>query len=166
VSNTSGGFRGYIASRPVRGTPFPQRVQNLVVRNHATRYALQYKLSLAEYAMPDCYMMLQTLLDELPRLDGVIVFSMFMLPSRPPARSALYTRVIDAGVELHAALEDLVLRTREDIALFEDTIAVAAALRLAPLRGCFTKTGPPNRRHDPFLAALRTALDPLDTLGN
>lgn len=158
MSNSRSGFRGYIASRPVRGTRFPQRVQNLIVRNHAARYALPYKLSLAEYSMPRSYMMLELLLDELPRLDGIIVFSMFMLPSRRTARAAFYARVLDAGAELHAALEDLVVRSPEDIEPFEDTINVAAALRLAPLRGCFAKDEASDQPHNPFVAALTAAL--------
>jgi sporadic carbohydrate cluster protein (TIGR04323 family) len=148
------GFRGYISSRPVRGTPFPQRVQNLVVRTYAARHDLRYKLSLVEYVMPGCFMMLHSLLDELPKLDGVILFSMFMLPSGRREREKLYTRLLEHGAHLHAALEDVVVRTRTDIPLFEDTIQVAQTLRLTPLKGRFLKAGAPYSRSDPFVATL------------
>ena len=149
-----GGFRGYIASRPVRGVQFPQRVQNLIVRTHATRHGLTYKLSLAEYAMPECFMVLQTLLTELPKLDGVLLFSMFMLPQRRCERESIYARVLASKAELHASLEDVAIRTGADVALFEDTIQVAQALRRAPLQGRFAKSGRPYDASDRFAATL------------
>ena len=54
------GYRGYIASRPVRGLAQPQHVQNLVVRDYASRAKLPYLLSATEYAMPGCYMVLES----------------------------------------------------------------------------------------------------------
>jgi sporadic carbohydrate cluster protein (TIGR04323 family) len=158
MSDEYGGFRGYMASRAVRGTHFPQRVQNLVIRSHATRHGLPFKLSLVEYAMPGSYMMLRTLLDELPRLDGIIIFSMFMLPQRSAVRADVYAGVLGAGVQLHAALEDVIIRYSTDVPLFEDTLAVAAALRSAPMRGRYTKTGGLSDPGDPFLKAITTAL--------
>ena len=76
----AGGFRGYIASRPILGNRTAQHVQNLVIRDYAQRHNLLFKLSATEYAMAGCYMMLQQVLQELPQLDGIIAFSMFMLP--------------------------------------------------------------------------------------
>jgi sporadic carbohydrate cluster protein (TIGR04323 family) len=160
MKSEGGGFRGYIASRPVRGTHFPQRVQNLVVRSYAARHHLAFKLSLAEYAMPGCFMMLETLLDELPGLAGIITFSMFMLPSRRSGRERLYARVIDRGAQLHAALEETAIRSDADIPLFEDTIQVAAALTRAPLKGHFAKDARPYEHSDPFVVQLMRALPP------
>ncbi len=52
------GYRGYVASRPVRGNSFPQQVQNLVVRDYASRKELKYLLSATEYAMSSGFLML------------------------------------------------------------------------------------------------------------
>jgi sporadic carbohydrate cluster protein (TIGR04323 family) len=160
VNAERGGFRGYISSRPVRGTHFPQRVQNLVVRTYAARHDLTYKLSLTEYAMPGCFMMMETLLDELPKLDGVILFSMFLLPSRRNERERIYARVLQSGTQLHAGLEEIAIRAAADIALFEDTIQVVDALRRAPLQGRYNKDGRPYRLPDPFFTQLMRALSP------
>ena len=148
------GYRGYIASRPIRHTSFPQRVQNLVVRSYAQRNGLAFKLSVVEYAMSGCYMMLATLLDELPKLDGVIVFSLFMLPSDDARRAALYERFFQTGTSLHAALEETVLRSPGDVSRFEDVIRVARALPHAPLHARFEKTSDPVPADDPFVVAL------------
>jgi sporadic carbohydrate cluster protein (TIGR04323 family) len=156
--NAERGFRGYISSRPVRGTRFPQRVQNLVVRTYAARHDLPYKLSLTEYAMPGCFMMMETLLEELPRLDGIVLFSMFLLPERRSERRRVYAEVLENGAQLHAGLEETAIHRAADIALFEDTIQVVSALRRAPLQGRFSKDGQPYCRSDPFVAELMRAL--------
>ena len=128
------GHRGYIASRPVRGQEWPQHVQNLVVRDYAQRNGLHYLLSATEYAMDACYMNLDTVLGELDRIQGIICFSLFMLPARPARRRELYQRIFDAGADFHGALENMAIRGPEDAARLEDIFQVerhaAAALRM------------------------------------
>jgi len=145
------GYRGYVGSRPVRGVAFPQRVQNLVVRDYAQRRGLAYRLSLVEHAMPGSYMILENLLDELPRLDGVIFFSAFMLPPDAGARQAVYDRIIAAGASLHAALENRMAADARSFAELEETILVAQALPGTPFAGRYEKDGRP--------PAVRTATE-------
>lgn len=116
------GHRGYIASRPVRGSSIPQHVQNLVIRDFAQRNGLQFKLSATEYAMAGSFMMLDAVLDELPQLDGAILYSMFMLPDRPERRRAVYARVLAEGKILSAAVENLTLKTPADVRRWEDIL--------------------------------------------
>ncbi|MDC0655229.1 sporadic carbohydrate cluster protein, TIGR04323 family [bacterium] len=119
-----GGFRGYIASRPVRGERMPQQIQNLVIRDYAARSGLVFKLSATEYTMPGCFIMLNTVMEELLTLDGVILFSMFMLPGNHKARNTVYDKILAHGRELHAAHENLFIRSPKDIARFEDILLV------------------------------------------
>lgn len=120
----SGGYRGYITARPIRGQVIPQRVQNLVVRDYATRSNLFFKLSEVEYAMPGCYIMLNSVLDELSSLEGLIAYSLFTLPQRPDRRREVYDRVLQTGGTLHCAIENLTLSTPEDIQRAEDILMV------------------------------------------
>lgn len=157
---SEGGYRGYIGSRPVRGVPFPQRVQNLVVRDYAQRRGLTYLLSLVEHAMPGSYMVLENLLEELPQLDGVILFSAFMLPPDAAARRAVYDRVLAARATLHAALENRFVADRQGCAELEDTILVAQALAATPFGGRYEKDGlPPEVRTPTDAALLRAAIN-------
>jgi sporadic carbohydrate cluster protein (TIGR04323 family) len=118
------GHRGYIASRAVRGQEWPQHVQNLVVRDYAQRNGLHYLLSATEYAMDACYMNLDTVLGELDRIQGIVCFSLFMLPARAERRQALYQRIFDMGGDLHGALENMAIRGPEDAARLEDIFLV------------------------------------------
>ncbi|HYM32814.1 MAG TPA: LIC12192 family sporadic carbohydrate cluster protein [Candidatus Cybelea sp.] len=118
------GYRGYIASRPVRGLLQPQHVQNLVVRDYAQRSKLPYLLSATEYAMPGCYMVLESVMRELKHLHGVICYSLFMLPERALRRREIYGRLFDAGCTLHGALEGMAVKGPDDVAMLEDIFMV------------------------------------------
>jgi sporadic carbohydrate cluster protein (TIGR04323 family) len=114
------GYRGYITSRPFFGERAPQHVQNLVIRDYCARRALHYLLSATEYAMAGSAMMLEAVLDELPRLDGIVLYSIFLLPTHPDKRRAIYERTFVAGCSLHGAVEDFPIYTEDDARRVED----------------------------------------------
>ncbi|MFO1157392.1 MAG: LIC12192 family sporadic carbohydrate cluster protein [Reyranellaceae bacterium] len=119
------GYRGYVFSRPVDNHRVPQHIQNLVIRDYAARRRLHYLLSATEYAMPGCYLMLEQVLTELEALDGMILYTMFMLPAEPERRLALYRRVLETGGSLHAAVEGFVLGEGADIERWEMVLRTA-----------------------------------------
>ena len=114
-----GGYRGYIASRPILRHRTPQHVQNLVIRDFANRHGLAYRLSAAEYAMPACYLMLENVLNELRHLDGMIAYSLFMMPRDAARRRAVWHRILDRGATFYAAVEELHLATDTDVERLE-----------------------------------------------
>ena len=119
------GYRGYVFSRPVDGHRVPQHIQNLVIRDYAARKGLLYKLSATEYAMPGSYLILEQVLDELSRLDGIVLYTMFMLPSDAAYRRSIYERVLNAGCALHAAVEDYALGSPADLPRWENVLSIA-----------------------------------------
>ncbi len=119
------GYRGYVFSRSVDSHRVPQHIQNLVIRDYAARRKLHYLLSATEYAMPDSYLVLEQVLADLASLDGVILYTMFMLPSAPERRQLLYRRLLDANCSLHAAVEGFVLETEGDIERWENVLRTA-----------------------------------------
>ena len=123
------GYRGYVFSRSVDHHRVPQHIQNLVIRDYAARRKLQYLLSATEYAMPGSYLILQQVLDDLAALDGIIVYSMFMLPADPQERGRIYRRLLTAGCSLHAAVEGFVLSQEADIERWENVLRTASICR-------------------------------------
>ena len=87
-------IRGYIFSRPFMGERVPQHVQNLVIRDYCARRQLQFLLSATEYAMPGCDLILAQVLDELPEVDGIVVYSLFQLPEGRQGRSTVFALVL------------------------------------------------------------------------
>lgn len=123
------GYRGYISSRPFGGERVPQHVQQLVIRDYAARNGLLFLLSATEYAMPESTMMLNQVMDELHTVRGVILYSFLQLPEDRQTRRSLFGRVLDAGAELHGALESLPLRTADDARRIEDILLLHQAMR-------------------------------------
>lgn len=131
IAELRAGYRGYVFSRPFLGERAPQAVQNLVIRDYANRNNLFFKLSATEYTMPSCYMMLKSTLAELPSLQGIILYSLFLLPPSRGERRSIYKQVLTAGGTLHAALENLVVASDADIAPIEDIWMVRQSLEQA-----------------------------------
>ena len=74
--------RGYIFSRSFMGERVPQHVQNLVIRDYCKKKDLQYLLSATEYAIANSFIILQEVLKELPKLDGIVFYSLFLLTTK------------------------------------------------------------------------------------
>lgn len=124
-------FHGYISSRPINGERAAQHVQNLVVRSYAERADLPLRLSAVEYTMPGCYLMLEDILGQLGKIQGIVFYTIHMLPQRSDYRRAVLQRIIDSDGEFHAALEGISIRDAVGIAKLEDTFSVARLMRHA-----------------------------------
>lgn len=109
------GARGYIGSRRYRGDRTPQHIQNLVIRDYCQRRGLTYLLSATEYAMPGSYAVLEDVVKEAPTLDGVVLYSIFMLPQRQARRLDMCRRILDAGAIIHGAVENIAVRDLTDL---------------------------------------------------
>jgi sporadic carbohydrate cluster protein (TIGR04323 family) len=122
------GFRGYIASRPLMGERAAQHVQNLVVRDYCQRRGLPFLLSATEYAMPGCFLILEQVLDDLAEIEGIVCYSLFMLPARAERRAEIWRRILGAGKSIHFALEGLSVVSDADVARIEDVWLVRGIL--------------------------------------
>ena len=112
--------RGYVTSRPFFDNRAPQHVQNIVIRDYCNRNGLEYLLSATEYAMPACYMMLEDALNELGQIDGLVMYSIFLLPRRQTERLRIYEKILNAKASLHGAVENIAMRSKSDIQRIED----------------------------------------------
>ena len=121
-------FRGYIFSRSIRGVDWPQRIQNLTIRDYAARQDLRFLLSATEYRMPGCFMMLDNLLTHAPSRTGLIAFSMFGLPRSTDRRRAALTRALARDMPIHFALENDRIETQTDFDRIEDMLRIVDLL--------------------------------------
>jgi sporadic carbohydrate cluster protein (TIGR04323 family) len=127
------GYRGYVASRPIMGSRAPQHVQNLVLRDYCSQRGLHYLLSATEYVYPSCYLMLEQVLDELPRLQGIVAYSLFMLPRSTERRAGIFARVLDRDASIHFAVEALSCASPADVERLEDILRVQFAIADKPI---------------------------------
>jgi sporadic carbohydrate cluster protein (TIGR04323 family) len=120
--------RGYIFSRPFQGERVPQHVQNIVIRDYCQRNELRYLLSATEYAMEDCHLILEQVLDELVSIDGIIPYSLFQLPTDPMIRNRFYDRVLSLGKICYFAVEGLKLSNAEERTRIENIWKIKVTL--------------------------------------
>ena len=123
------GFQGYVTSRPFQGQRVAQNVQNLVIREYCRSKGITYRLSGTEYAIPGSTMMLRHLLNDLDRLEGIVMYSLFQLPEEKSIRHDVYKQVLTKNRSLHFALESLVLQKEEDKQVLEDIWGVSQVIR-------------------------------------
>lgn len=119
-------FKGYLFSRPILGSYIPQRVQNLVVRTYARRKTFDFQFSAVEYAMQNCFSILRGELQSLQYCDGLIFYSVHMLPSEKVHRAMIFHETLAQRKQLHFALEEISVVYREDVSSLEDIFMVLA----------------------------------------
>lgn len=121
-------LRGYIFARPFMGERAPQHVQNIILRDYCAKKGFELLLAATEYAMPDSYLILESVLEDLSNLDGILFYSIYQLPTEPIRRQSVYSRVIDAGKSLHFAVEGISILQIEDIDQAENCLLVKGTL--------------------------------------
>ena len=118
------GFRGYISSRPFGGQRVPQHIQNLVIRDYCKRRQLNYLLSATELAMPETYLMLAQLREQVEEIDGVVFYSIEQLPMDEEDRSEFFSRMISTRRVSHFAVEDLCISDFQDLERLEQLFRI------------------------------------------
>ena len=118
------GYRGYIFSRSINKNFIPQRVQNLVIRDFAYRKKIFFKLSLTEYNMKNCYIMLNTFLKDINKIDGIIFYSIEMLPTDKKEALKLIDLFLKKKKILYFALEELKVSSKKDLMRIKEILMI------------------------------------------
>lgn len=113
-------LRGYIFSREFMGERVPQNVQNLLIRDFCNKKNFDYLLSATEYAMHDCSMVLDQVIDDLKKVDGIVAYSIFQLPEKKEKRIKYLSKIIKLKKIFCGALENLEVRNKNDILSIEE----------------------------------------------
>ena len=105
-------YMGYIFSREIDGNIIPQKVQNLVIRDYATRTSKDLLLSSTEYKMKNSYLMLNSLIKKKnKKFDGIILYSLFMLKNYPKLDIFL-NKLNKNKIKVFCALEEIELNNK------------------------------------------------------
>ncbi len=125
-------YRGYIFGRPFFGERVPQSVQNLVIRNYCENQKVNFLLSKAEYVIYDSYSILDYIIENLKKVDGVVFYSILMLPKNQLYRKKIYKKIILNKKKLCFALENVSIKNEKDISRIEDIINTRIVLDYCP----------------------------------
>lgn len=110
------------------GERCPQNVQNMVIRDYCTKLNYKYLLSGTEYAMNNSYLMLNQLVNEIPSIDGIALYSLFQMPEIQNERLKIYKNILKKSGEIHFALENLQINSNNDINRIENIWLIRQAL--------------------------------------
>lgn len=110
------------------GRSTPQHIQQLVIRDYCTKRGMRFLLSATEYCMPGCTLILDAVLAELDALDGIVMYSLYQLPTDRAKRQRMYESLFAKGAELHCAAENIAIRNWDDAGRMEDIWLVRDAM--------------------------------------
>jgi len=127
-------LRGYIFARPFMGERAPQHVQNIILRDYCNKKGFELLLAATEYAMADSSMILESVLDDLDSVDGIVFYSLYQLPTQSKLRDSVYSRALEAGKSLHFAVEGMSITNPSDVDSVEQCLLVKTTLD-----NCITK---------------------------
>ena len=125
-------YRGYIFGRPFFGERVPQSVQNLVIRNYCENQKVNFLLSKAEYVIYDSYSILDYIIGNLKKVDGIVFYSILTLPKNQLYRKKIYKKIILNKKKLCFALENVSIKNEKDISRIEDIINTRIVLDYCP----------------------------------
>lgn len=113
-------FRGYIFSRPFFGERAPQHIQNLIIKDYCDKKNYLFLLSFTEYRMSNSTLMLQSLIKDLKKIDGIVFFSLFQLPESNSFRINLLKKILKEKKEIHFAVEKIIFNSKFQIEQIEN----------------------------------------------
>lgn len=116
------GYRGYVTSRPFGQFNIPVPLQSLALRDYCQRNNVLYVLPVNENAFPHSYMVLEGMIQDLAEYEGIVMYSMHMLPQRAERRRRIYGQILGQGCSLHVVLEGVVVSGPQDVEKLEELL--------------------------------------------
>jgi sporadic carbohydrate cluster protein (TIGR04323 family) len=107
----------------------PQHIQQMVMRDFCAKRSMHYLLAAVEYRMPGCTMVLDAVLKDCAQLDGIVMYSIYQMPTSREKRMALYATLFENACTLHAAAENISINNWQDAMKLEDSWLVMDAMR-------------------------------------
>lgn len=107
--------KGYIFSRPFFDERAPQHIQNIVIRNFCKQNSLHFLLSASEYRMKNNYSILEDLLNNSKDFDGIVAYSLLMLPENDTMRNRILNKLVIKKKFLSCAVENITIKSIKDI---------------------------------------------------
>ena len=107
--------KGYISSRKVFGNFYPQKIQNLVIRDYCKRKKYFFLFSSVEYSINKSYLIFEELLENIDKVKGIVCFSIFQFPLDNKIRNNMFNKIIKKRKFIDFALEEISIKKKVDI---------------------------------------------------
>ena len=111
--------RGYIFSRDFMGERVPQHIQNIVISDFCKKNNLNLLLSATEYCMDQSTSILKSVIDEISKVNGIVLSSLFQLPENDIDRMRFMKIIISKKKIVYFACEKETLSNQDQLEKIE-----------------------------------------------
>jgi sporadic carbohydrate cluster protein (TIGR04323 family) len=108
-------LRGYVSSRPIDGNSYPQKLQNLAIRDFAHKNKFNLILSGTEWNVNNSYLMFRSIIKKINTVDGIIFFSIFQISEDISFFEKKIIKLIKKKKLITFALEEIIILTVSDL---------------------------------------------------
>ena len=106
-------FRGYISSRDINGSFYPQNIQNLIIRTFCKEKKINLQLSGTEWNVKDSFLMLRSVIEE--KNDGIIFFSIYQILENLEMFKILTNKILNKKKVMIFCLENISISNKKEL---------------------------------------------------
>lgn len=106
-------LRGYISSRNINGSFYPQSLQNLLIKNFSDDNKINLQLSGTEWNIKNSYLMLRSIINQ--KNDGIIFFSLLQLSENKKKFEYFAKKLIRRKKILVFCLENIIIKDYKEL---------------------------------------------------
>ena len=119
MKNSKIQLRGYIFAREIENNIISHKVQNLVIRDFCKNNDFSCLLSSVEYKMKNSFLILEDIIKEIPKINGIVMLSMFQLPLKDEERKKIYKKIFNKKKYLCFAVENIIISNYREMYDFD-----------------------------------------------
>jgi sporadic carbohydrate cluster protein (TIGR04323 family) len=106
-------FRGYISSRDINGSFYPQNIQNLIIRTFCKEKKINLQLSGTEWNVKDSFLMLRSVIVE--KNNGIIFFSIYQILENLEMFKILTNKILNKKKVMIFCLENISISNKKEL---------------------------------------------------
>ena len=126
-------FKGYISSRKLNNDKtVEQSIQNMTIRNCCEKRGYTFILSATEFGMKNSFLVLNQVLSEIQKYDGIAFYSFLQLPKNKKKALDILKLIVNSNKKILFSLENLLIENFSDINKIYQIISIDNLLKYTP----------------------------------
>lgn len=135
-------LRGYCSHQDFGGNKIPVPIQNIALKNYCQINSYNFLLSRNEFYennddYKNCFFTLNSILQELPVIKGIVMMSYTMLPQSYKKRKTIFSHLLKTNSSFHFVIENLVVKEQKDIDWIENLISLIRVQKILNYNNIF-----------------------------
>lgn len=119
-------LRGYVRNDSFGPYCLPVSFQNKLLKQYCKEKNMQFALPQGELVFAKNFIQLKSLINKIKNNEGLLMISLFMLPSNFETRKEIIKNFIKKKIECHFLIENKVAKTKNDYNEIENIMKVSS----------------------------------------